>query len=177
MRAPIAGTLCVALALALALGAAACARPPRPNYAFENQPGGWRLDDHDELAGMRRDRYVHDVHPERLEIYEVDAAAPAADAAGFTALAQNARRLPTLGEPTATPRALGDESIAGASGFWVEQHGRVDGDMVQGAAYVVPNGRRYYVVRMFARDDEVEQLRGWVRDLVLRNLRFPRPRR
>lgn len=170
-------SLACTLTLALGLSGAACATTPRPNYAFENQPGGWRLDDHDELSGMRRDRYAHDVHPERLEIFEVDRAAPAADSAGFTALAQNARRIPTLGEPTATPRALGDEAISGAEGYWVEQHGRVDGEMVQGAAFVVPNGRRHFIVRMFARDDEVEQLRGWVRDLVIRNLRFPRPRR
>lgn len=173
MRVSIVATLFCALALTTV----SCARPPRPNYAFDNQPGGWRLDDTVITSSLRCEQYVHEVHPERFEVIEVSHAAPATDSAGFAALPERSRRVPPLGEPTATPRALGDETISGVVGYWVEQHGSVDGAMVQSAAYVIPNGRRYFVVRMISREDEVEQLRGWVRDLVLRTLRFPPPRR
>lgn len=46
--------------------------------------------------------------------------------------------------------------------------------MLNGAAFVVPNGRRYFVVRMSSREDDVEQLQGWVRDLVIHERALPR---
>lgn len=160
----------LALALSLGLG---CARPPRPAYAFDNQPGGWELADHSLAQGQREDRYSHAVHSEALEFFEVPRPAPASSSTEFAALAPASRAVPPLATPTGAPRALGDEELAGAPGYWIEQHGR-DGDaMLNGAAFVVPNGRRYFVVRMSSREDDVEQLQGWVRDLVIRNVRFP----
>ena len=74
-------------------------------------------------------------------------------------------------------RPLGDDELSGAQGYWVAQYGRDGGAELRAAALVVPNGRRHFVVRLASREDEIEQLQGWLRDTVLRNFRFPAPQR
>ena len=44
---------------------------------------------------------------------------------------------------------------------------------MQSATFVVPSGRRHFVVRLTSNEDDVEQLQGWLRDTILRNFRFP----
>lgn len=160
------------LLLALSLG---CARVPPTAYTFDPAPGAWELDGNAQTGAIRRMRYGHAVHGETLEIFEIATAAPANNAAEFSALAPTARTLPDLGVSTALARSLGDDDVNGTRGFWVSQFGRDHGDMMQGAAFVVPNGRRYFIARLASREDDVEQLRGWLRDMLLRNFSFPAP--
>lgn len=162
------------LVLSMALG---CARIPPTAYTFDPGPGAWEFDGNTQSASVRRMRYEHQVHGENLEIFEVTTPAPAVTSAEFSALNANARTLPPLGTPTALARSLGDDNVGTAHGYWVSQFGREHGDPVQAAAYVVPNGRRHFVVRLASREDDVEQLRGWLRDLLLRNFSFPAPQR
>ncbi len=49
--------------------------------------------------------------------------------------------------------------------------------MTTAAVFVVPNGRRHFVARMRSTEDEWTQLQAWLRDILLRNLRFPPPLR
>lgn len=162
--------LLVALALAGALG---CTRPPRPGYTFDPQTGGWELDDHTLAQGVNNERYTHPVHTERLELFELARAAPAASSEAFGGLQTPSRAIPALGTVTTAPRPLGDDSIGGVSGYWVEQHGREGDAQVRAAAFVVPSGQRHFVARMSSHEDEVNQLQGWLRDLILREIRFP----
>ncbi|MBI5514170.1 MAG: hypothetical protein HY909_10405 [Deltaproteobacteria bacterium] len=162
------------LGFSLALG---CAAAPRPTYTFDPVPGGWELSERLRSTGQTGERFVHPVHTESLEFFEVQRPSPGTTAAEFGALAPASRTLPAFGEPTATPRTLGDDEIEGVRGFWVSQHGRVRGELLQAAAFVVPSGRRHFIVRMASADDDLEQLRGWTRDLLLRNARFPTPLR
>jgi hypothetical protein len=162
------------LGWSLALG---CATGPRPNYTFDPAPGGWELSERLRGSAHYGERYGHAAHPESLEFFELQRPAPGVSAQEFGALSPSARTLPSFGEPTAVPRSLGDDEIEGVRGFWVSQHGRVRGELLQAAAFVVPNGRRHFVVRMASGDDDLEQLRGWTRDLLLRNTRFPAPLR
>jgi len=155
--------------------AAGCARPVRPNYSFDMGPGGWELEAQERTAALRRERYTHAVHSERLEVFEVPRPAPAATSAEFAALGPAARTLPPLGTATNAPRALGDDEINGTSGYWIDQRGRDDEGMNTAAVFVVPNGRRHFVARMRSNEDELTQLQGWLRDILLRNLRFPAP--
>ncbi len=153
--------------------AVACARPPQTAYTFDPAPGGWEFARHDGSSSLRYEEYSHPVHNERLEVFEVARPSPGTSAAEFTALAPAARTLPTLGEATTTMRALGDDELAGTAGFWVAQYGRRDAESMQSATFVVPNGRRHFVVRLTSNEDDVEQLQGWLRDTILRNFRFP----
>ena len=162
--------LLASLALAGALG---CARPPRPGYTFDPQTGGWELDAHTLEQGVNNERYRHPVHTERLELFELARAAPAATSAEFGGLQTPSRALPALGTITSAPRPIGDDTIGGVAGYWVEQHGR-DGDaQLRAATFVIPSGQRHFVARMSSREDEVSQLQGWLRDLLLREIRFP----
>lgn len=166
----------VRMLLILSLGAAVgCPRPVRPSYSFDMGPGGWELEGQERTAALRRERYTHAVHSERLEVFEVGRPAPAATSAEFAALAPGARVLPPLGTATNAPRALGDDEINGTAGYWIDQRGRDDEGMNTAAVFVVPNGRRHFVARMRSTEDELSQLQGWLRDILLRNLRFPPP--
>lgn len=168
----------VRMLLLLSLGAAAgCARPVRPNYSFDTGPGGWELAGQDRAATQRGERYTHAAHSERLEVFELARPAPAEDSAAFAALDASARALPPLGAPTNAPRALGDDAVNGTRGYWVDQRGRDDDGMTTAAVFVVPNGRRHFVARMRSTEDEWTQLQAWLRDILLRNLRFPPPLR
>lgn len=154
---------------------AGCARPPRPAYTFDNQPGGWEVESHEQQRAFTVERYAHAVHGERLELFEVRAPAPATTTDAFNAQASGPRGLPPLASPSGVDRAVGDEVLSGTVGYWVAQRGH-DGDAeLQGAVFVVPRGRRFFVVRMSSSEDEFGQLQAWVRDIVLRNLRFPAP--
>lgn len=169
MRRAALATLTVALTLSLG-----CARPPRPTYSFDTAPGGWELASHQAEGPRRAERYRHAVHGEGLEIFEIQRAAPAVNSAGFAALGEGARLLPALGHAdTSVPRERGDDEVSGAAGYWVEQHGREDEGMSTAAVFVVPRGGRHYIARMSSREDEFGQLQGWLRDILLRNVRFP----
>ena len=161
--------LLVAAVLGMSVG---CARPPRPAYVFDNQPGGWEVDTSEQQRGFTVERYTHAVHGERLEMFEVRAVAPATGEA-FNALPSGPRGLPPLASQGAVDRAVGDEVLSGTEGYWITQHGHEGSSELQGAAFVVPRGRRFFVVRMYSSEDEFGQLQAWVRDLVTRNLRFP----
>lgn len=164
----------VVCAVALALG---CATPPRTAYTFDPAPGGWEFDRHKAEGPLSSVHYTHPVHGEHLEVFEVSRPSPGTSSAEFGALAPTARTLPPLGAVAGTTRALGDDDLGGTPGYWVAQYGR-DGDaQLQAAALVVPSGRRHFVVRLTSREDDVEQLQGWLRDIVLRNFRFPPPQR
>ena len=162
--------LLVAAMLSISVG---CAHPPRPAYVFDNQPGGWEVDTTEQQRAFTVERYTHAVHGERLELFEVRAVAPAATSDAFNALPSGPRGLPPLASPGGVDRAVGDDVLSGTEGFWVAQHGHDGSSELQGAAFVVPRGRRFFVVRMFSSEDEFGQLQAWVRDLVTRNLRFP----
>ena len=116
--------LLLAAAITVTLG---CARPPRPSYTFDPQVGGWELDEHTLVQGVNNERFQHPVHTERLELFEVARAAPAATSEEFGGLQTPSRALPTLGTLTAAPRPIGDDTVNGMRGYWVEQHGR-EGD-------------------------------------------------
>lgn len=163
-------------ALSLSLGAA-CARPPQTAYTFDPGPGGWEYARHEATGTVRSEEYSHQVHTERLEVFEVGRPSPGTSAGEFTTLAAGARTLPTLGEATTTMRALGDDEIGGAQGYWVAQYGRRGSDALQAAAFVVPGGNRHFVVRLASNEDDVAELQGWLRDTILRNFRFPAPQR
>jgi hypothetical protein len=165
-------SLLVAVVLLASLG---CATPPRTAYTFDNQPGGWEVDTTERQRNFTVERYAHAVHGERLEIYEVRTPPPATGSDAFNAQAQGARGLPPLHSPGGSDRAVGDDVISGTPGYWVAQYGHDGSAEFQGAAYVVPRGRRFYIVRMSSSEDEFGQLQAWVRDLVTRNLRFPPP--
>jgi hypothetical protein len=154
---------------------AGCARPPRPAYSFDAQPGAWELDSHEQQRAFNVERYNHAVHNERLELFEVRSAAPATTTAAFNALPNGPRGLPPLASPGAVDRAIGDEVLGNAAGFWVSQHGHDGNGEMQGAMFVVPRGRRFFAVRMHSSEDEFGQLQAWVRDIVTRNVRFPAP--
>lgn len=153
----------------------ACSRPPQTAYTFDPAPGGWEFSRASSGGTVRSEEYAHDVHGEHLEVFEVGRPSPGTNAAEFTALAPAARVLPTLGDTTTTMRALDDDELAGAQGFWIAQYGRRGGESMQAAVYIVPNGRRHFVVRLSSNEDDVEQLRGWLRDTLLRNFTFPAP--
>ncbi len=155
--------------------AVGCAHAPRTAYTFDPGPGGWELDDHAQGGGYQHETYTHPVHGERLEVWEIDRPAPGATSIEFSTLAPASRVLPPMGSPTAVPRSLGDDDLGGAQGYWVAQAGRDRDALVQAADFVAPGGRRHYVVRMSSPDDDVEQLRAWLRDILLRNFRFPAP--
>ncbi len=165
-----------AAALSLML-AAACSHLPQTAYSFDPSPGGWEFDRHESSGGLRHEEYTHAVHTERLEVFEVSRPSPGTTSAEFSALSPGARTLPTLGDATTTMRALGDDELGGAQGYWVAQYGRRGGESLQAAAFVVPGGRRYFVVRLASNEDDIEQLQGWLRDTILRNFRFPPPQR
>lgn len=166
------GSLAVAALVCLSLG---CATPPRTSYVFDNQPGGWEVDTSEQVRNYTITRYAHAVHGERLELFEVRATAPATNSDGFNALPAGPRGLPPLASSTAVDRAVGDEVLSGTVGYWVAQHGHDDSNEIQGAVFVVPRGRRFFVVRMYSSEDDFGQLQAWVRDIVTRNLRFPSP--
>lgn len=165
------------LVAAVVCASAACARPPRPAYVFDNQPGGWEVESHERQRAFSVERYGHAVHNERLELFEVRARAPATGSAAFNALPRGPRGLPPLASPGGVDRAVGDEVLPGAAGYWVAQHGHDGATEIQGAAFVAPRGGRFFVVRMSSSEDEFGQLQAWVRDLVTRNLRLPAPSR
>lgn len=162
--------LLLAAAITVTLG---CARPPRPSYTFDPQVGGWELDEHTLVQGVNNERFQHPVHTERLELFEVARAAPAGNSAEFGGLQSPSRALPTLGTLTAAPRPIGDDTVNGMRGYWIEQHGRDGDEQVRAATFVLPSGQRHFVARMISREDEVAQLQGWLRDLLLREIRFP----
>lgn len=162
--------LLAASLLALAFG---CARVPRPSYTFDPQTGGWELDGHSLEQGVNNERFRHPVHTERLELFEIARAAPASSSAEFGGLSTPSRALPALGTTTAAPRPLGDDRVGGMQGYWIEQHGRDGDEQVRSATFVLPAGRRHFVARMSSREDEIPQLQGWLRDLLLREIRFP----
>lgn len=164
--------LLVAAVLSFSVG---CARPPRPSYSFDNQPGGWEVDTAERQRTYTVERYSHPVHGERLELFEVRTPAPAANTGAFNAQPSGPRGLAPIASPGGVDRAVGDDVISGTPGYWVAQHGHDGSTEIQGAAFVVPRGRRFFVVRMFSSEDEFGQLQAWVRDLVTRNLRFPSP--
>lgn len=166
---PTARLLSAALLAAL-LG---CARVPRPSYSFDPQNGGWELDDHTLVQGVNNERFRHPVHTERLELFEVARAAPAPSSAAFGGLQNLSRALPPLGTVTAAPRPLGDDRVGNMAGYWIEQHGREGDEQVRAATFVLPAGSRHFLARMSSREDEVPQLQGWLRDLLLREIRFP----
>lgn len=168
MRSP--SRLRAAFALIVVLG---CTRLPRPSYSFDPQNGGWELDQHSLAQGVNNERFRHPVHTERLELFEIARAAPAATSAEFGGLAQPAQAVPPLGTATSAPRPLGDDNVSGIAGYWVEQSGRDDDAQLRAATYVVPAGSRHFVARMSSREDEVSHLQGWLRDLLLREIRFP----
>lgn len=163
-------TLLAALALVCTLG---CARPPRPSYTFDPGVGGWELDDHTLVQGVNNERFRHPVHTERLELFEVARAAPAASSEEFGGLQAPSRALPALGTITSAPRPLGDDTVSGMRGYWIEQHGRDGDEQMRAATFVLPAGQRHFVARMSSREDEIPQLQGWLRDLLLREIRFP----
>ncbi|MFO0603334.1 MAG: hypothetical protein U0324_09185 [Polyangiales bacterium] len=175
-RAALQGFRAPVLAALLALGAG-CASQPATAFSFDTAPGGWEFDRHRSAGGTSAHRYTHPVHEESLEVFEVARPAPGATSAEFNALPPAQRALPTLGDATTTMRPLGDDELGGAQGYWVAQYGRDGGAELRAAALVVPNGRRHFVVRLASREDEIEQLQGWLRDTVLRNFRFPAPQR
>jgi hypothetical protein len=154
-----------------------CATQPTTAFYFDTAPGGWEFDRHRSVGGASAHRYRHPVHEESLEVFEINRAAPAATSAEFNALPPAQRVLPTLGEATTTMRPLDDDEISGIQGYWVAQYGREERGEIRAAAFVVPNGRRHFVVRLSSREDEIEHLQGWLRDTVLRNFRFPAPLR
>lgn len=164
--------LLVAAMLSVSVG---CARPPRTAYTFDNQAGGWEVSAHERQRTYSLERYSHAVHGERLELFEVRAPAPATTSDAFNAQPNGPRGLPPLASPSGVDRAVGDEVLSGTVGYWVAQRGHDDGAELQAAVFVVPRGRRFFVVRMSSSEDEFGQLQAWVRDLVLRNLRFPAP--
>jgi hypothetical protein len=171
-------SLCLAVITAVSLLlSVGCARPPTTAYTFDTAPGGWELGGHRSAGGSTSEVYTHTVHNEHLEVFEITTAAPGTSSSEFTALPAPRRVLPTLGETTTTMRALGDDELSGTQGYWVAQYGRNGREQLQAAAFVVPSGNRHFVVRLVSSEDEVEQLRGWLRDTVLRNFRFPAPRR
>lgn len=169
-RIPVLRSVLVGIVMSLA---AACARPPQTAYTFDPAPGGWEFARHEGEGSVRFEEYSHPVHNERLEVFEVTRPSPGTSSAEFTALAPAARTLPTLGEATTTMRALGDDELAGTAGYWVAQYGRRGSESMQSATFVVPSGRRHFVVRLTSNEDDVEQLQGWLRDTILRNFRFP----
>jgi len=166
--------LLAVVALVAALG---CARLPRPSYSFDPQNGGWELDRHTVAQGENNELFTHPVHTERLELFEVARAAPAANSAEFGGLQTPSRALPALGTTTAAPRPLGDDNVSGMAGYWIEQHGREDDAQLRSATFVLPSGQRHFIARMSSREDEVAQLQGWLRDLLLREIRFPAAQR
>lgn len=161
------------LVVALAWIFVGCARPPRTAYVFDNQAGGWEVESSDQQRSFTVERYAHAVHNERLEMFDVRTPPPAAGADAFNAQASGPRGLPPLVSPGGVDRAVGDDVLSGTAGYWVAQHGHDGSTELQGAAFVVPRGRHFFVVRMFSGEDEFGQLQAWVRDLVTRNLRFP----
>ncbi len=156
---------------------AGCATQPPTAFSFDTGPGGWEFSRHRSAGGTSAHRYAHPVHEEALEVFEVAREAPGGTGAEFAALPAPQRVLPTLGDATTTMRPLGDDELAGAAGYWVAQYGRDGSAELRAAAFVVPSGRRHFVVRLASREDEIEQLQGWLRDTVLRNFRFPAPQR
>ncbi len=167
----------LATALLLLSTTYGCMHAPHTAYGFDPGPGSWELGGHEEGPNEQHEVYVHEVYDERLEVWEIHHPAPAGTSAEFSALAPAARIVPPLGTPTAPPRAIGDDAINDVQGYWIEQTGRADGDSLQAAAWVIPNGRRYFFVRMRSAEDDTEQLRAWLRDTILRNFRFPPPQR
>ena len=162
--------------LLVALGLA-CTGTLHGAYTFDTSVGEWELAGSEQVGGAVHDRYAHAVHAERLEVWEVARPAPAESAVPFGALAPAARILPPLGVPTAVPRTLGDDELSGTQGYWVSQFGRVGDEALQAAVFVVPRGRRHFVVRLASREGDVEQCRAWLRDMLLRDFRFPPPSR
>ena len=154
---------------------AACAHGPRPLVVFDNQPGGWESAAREQGRSYVVERWGHAVHAEQLEIYEFRQPAPAANAAAFNALAEGPRGLPALPGASASPRAVDDDPIGPATGYWVAQRGHEGATELQAAVYVVPNGRRSFAVRLQSGEDEFGQLQAWLRDLITRNVRFPAP--
>lgn len=152
---------------------AGCARPPRPAYVFDSQAGGWEVESYDQQRNYTVERYSHAVHGERLEMFDVRTAPPAANTSAFNAQPTGPRGLPPLESPGGADRAVGDDVLSGTAGYWVAQHGHEGSTELQGAAFVVPRGRRFFIVRMHSSEDEFGQLQAWVRDIVTRNLRFP----
>lgn len=163
------------LGLLLVAFVAACNRQPNTAYSFDTAPGGWEFSGHRSSGGASSEEYTHPVHAEAIEVFEVARAAPGSTSAEFTALPPAQRVLPTLGDATTTMRALGDDDVNGVQGYWVAQYGRDGSQSLQAAVFIVPSGRRHFVVRLRSPDDEIEHLQGWARDTLLRNFRFPAP--